>query len=270
MGTLREKCPCFFGDIMNNEEILKIAMRQSAIESGCSAEDFCRGENKVVISKKNEAARIYLDLPFICDLTSYGNNIVASVSENLKDIVGEYINKYPVEHCFETPNLLVLMDKLRPLGLNVCYMAEYFLPDVNVLTHRECPYEMRLLSPQDFAGYYQPQWSNALCEKRRDSDVLAVGAYHNGKLIGLAGCSADCDSMWQIGVDVLPEYRRRGVACALTSELAIETLKRNIVPFYCRAWANVRSGRNAVKSGFKPAWVQLTLKTEEYIRNVNK
>ena len=85
---------------MNNEEILKIAMRQSAIESGCSAEDFCRGENKVVISKKNEAARIYLDLPFICDLISYGNNIVASVSENLKDIVGEYINKYPVEHCF--------------------------------------------------------------------------------------------------------------------------------------------------------------------------
>ena len=53
-------------------------------------------------------------------------------------------------------------------------------------------------------------------------------------------------------------------------QLAIETLKRNIVPFYCRAWANVRSGRNAVKSGFRPAWVQLTVKTEEYIRGVNK
>ena len=35
-------------------------------------------------------------------------------------------------------------------------------------------------------------------------DVLAVGAYDGARLVGLAGCSADCESMWQIGVDVLP------------------------------------------------------------------
>ena len=34
--------------------------------------------------------------------------------------------------------------------------------------------------------------------------MLAVGAYDNGKLIALAGCSADRDAMWQIGIDVLP------------------------------------------------------------------
>ena len=44
--------------------------------------------------------------------------------------------------------------------------------------------------------------------------MLAVGAYDNGKLIGLAGCSADCEMMYQIGVDVLPEYRRKGLAAA--------------------------------------------------------
>ena len=36
----------------------------------------------------------------------------------------EYIRSYPAEHCFETPNLHVLMDRLRPLGMNVCFMAE--------------------------------------------------------------------------------------------------------------------------------------------------
>ena len=33
------------------------------------------------------------------------------------------------------------------------------------------------------------------------------------------------EKMYQIGVDVLPEYRRRGIAAALTSHLALEILK---------------------------------------------
>jgi len=82
---------------------------------------------------------------------------------------------------------------------------------------------------------YKPEWSNALCEERRQLDVFGVGAYDKDKLIGLAGCSADCERMWQIGVDVLPEYRRKGITDALTSRLAIEILERGKVPFYCSA-----------------------------------
>ena len=105
---------------MTNLEINQIAVKQSAIDSGCSAEDFYLRENKVVISKKNPDARKYLELPFYCDSTSYGDNIVASVSGELFDTVSDYINKYPVEHCFETPHLLVLMEKLKPFYLNIC------------------------------------------------------------------------------------------------------------------------------------------------------
>ena len=83
-----------------------------------------------------------------------------------------------------------------------------------------------------------------MCEARKELDVLGVGAYDNGKLIGLAGCSADCDDMWQIGVDVLPEYRRKGIASALTSNLAVEIIERGKVPFYCCAWSNIRSAKN--------------------------
>ena len=32
------------------------------------------------------------------------------------------------------------------------------------------------------------------------------------RMIGLTACSTDCDDMWQIGVDVLLEYRRKGIA----------------------------------------------------------
>ena len=100
-------------------------------------------------------------------------------------------------------------------------------------------------------------------------DVLGVGAYDGDKLVGLAGCSADCEDMWQIGVDVLPEYRKKGIASALTSTLAKEILKRDKVPFYCSAWSNIRSVRNAVKSGFIPAWVEMTIKPANIVDEIN-
>ncbi len=255
---------------MTNSEIIKIAMQQSAIDSNCCMEDFQNTENKIVISGQSPNARRYLELPFYCDLTSYGNNIVASVSEELVEIVSEYIAKYPVEHCFETPNLHILCEKLKPLNLNVCFMAEYFLPDMESIKSIACKYETKVMEPDQFSAYYLPEWGNALCEKRKHLDVLAVGAFDNGKLIGLAGCSADCDTMWQIGVDVLPEYRRQEIASSLTSKLAIEVLNRRIVPFYCCAWSNIKSVRNAIKSGFKPAWVQVTVKSNDYIADMNK
>lgn len=76
--------------------------------------------------------------------------------------------------------------------------------------------------------------------------------------------------MWQIGVDVLPEYRKKGIAAALTSRLAIEILERGKVPFYGSAWSNLRSARNAVKSGFSPAWVEMTVKPQDFIAAMNK
>ena len=249
-------------------------MEQSAVDLCAKASDFEKNENVVVTSRESAGARKYLRLPFSCQLVSYGNNIVASVSPEFKEITEEYINTFPVEHCFETPNLHVLNEALMEKGQKICFMAEYFLPDVNVLRNRDAgdvgPYELRILTQTDFTDLYLPEWSNALCEKRKELDVLGVGAYDGDKLVGLAGCSADCDTMWQIGIDVLPEYRRQGIASALTSRLAIEILNRGKVPFYCAAWCNVKSVRNAIKSGFRPAWVEMTAKSFETVDGMNQ
>ncbi len=255
---------------MTKADILSIAAGQSAIDCGCSAEDFFSGEKRVVISTLHPDARRYLELPFALNLVSYGSGIVASVSPEFEAIAKEYINKFPPEHCFETPNLHWLMDRLRPLGYDTCFMAEYWLPDLERLRPLPCPYPTRELGPEDFPPLYKDQWSNALCEKRAHLDVLALGAYDGDKLIGLAGCSMDCDTMWQIGIDVLPEYRRQGIAAALVSGLAQMILDRGKVPFYCCAWSNLPSARCAIKSGFTPAWVELTTKSREYINDMNK
>ena len=304
---------------MTNREILKIAMAQSARDLSADASDFEKSENVVVTSRESDGARRYLKLPFSCQLVSYGNNVVASGSPEFRELAENYVNKYPVEHLLETPHLHVLNEALMAKGQKICFMAEYFLPDVNVLGKRDVMsdhivstkpsdtplrhadgapplpqgeayerlshwessrvageradskrYEMRLLTQEDFADLYLPEWSNALCKNRKHLDVLGVGAYDGDKLVALAGASADCDTMWQIGIDVLPEYRRQGIASALTSRLAIEILSRGKVPFYCAAWCNVKSVRNALRSGFRPAWVEMTAKSCDMVDEMNK
>ena len=220
---------------MTNREILRIAMEQSAIDINCKADDFLRTEHVIVESKIGPDARKYYHEPVALDLVSYGNNIVASVKEEYRKIIEEYLHKFTLYHCFETPNMHWLEEGLRKEGQSVCFMAEYYLPDVNKVKPLPCEYSLKILHKEDFEELYRPEWSNALCKERKHLDVLGVGAYDGEKLVGLAGCSADCDKMWQIGVDVLPEYRRAGIASALTSLLAAEILERGKVPFYCSA-----------------------------------
>lgn len=255
---------------MTNREIFDVALRQSAQDSGCSPEDFLKSENVIVRSRENPNARKYLSLPLPADLTSYGYNVVASVIPELEEAVKSYISKYTFYHCFETPNMVAFQEALRPLGYGVCFMAEYFLPDMDLLKPVECEYELKILTQNDFSDLYKPEWSNAICKYRKEYDVLGIGAYDGEKLVGLAACSADGDEMWQIGIDVLPEYRHKGIASSLVSNLACEIIKREKVPFYCCAWSNVASARTAIKAGFRPAWVQLTVKSLELISELNK
>ena len=269
----------FWRDKMNsitNEYILKVAMEQSANDIGCKMEDFLTSENRVVPFQLGEKAKKYYELPIIANFISYGNNVVAAGSDDVLDILKEYVEKFEFYHCFETPNSHWLEERITPMGYKVCFMAEYYLPDVRKLQEsikkleeRPFDFELRILEQPDFKDLYLPEWSNALCEKRKELDVLGVGAYEGNKLVGFAACSADAEEMWQIGIDVLPEYRRRGIASTLTVKLAWEIMKRGKVPFYCTAWSNIRSVRNAFKSGFIPAWAEMTVKPIEVINQVN-
>ena len=235
-------------------------MRQSAEDIGCREEDFRADRNVTTVFKMGTKARKYLKEPITCTLVSYGNNIVAASINETLEIVSEYVGKFEFYHCFETPNMHWLNERLIEKGHKICFMAEYYLPDINRIPELSCAYETRILEQEDFGELYLPEWSNALCKDRRNLDILGIGAYDGNVLAGLAACSADCEDMWQIGVDVLPKYRRQGIASALTSALTKEIINRNKVPFYCTAWSNIRSVRNAVKSGFVPAWVEMTVK----------
>mgnify|MGYP002517741159 CR=1 FL=1 len=91
----------------------------------------------------------------------------------------------------------------------------------------------------------------------------------DGKIVGTVLAGHDGRRGFIHYMAVLPEYRRQGIASALTSRLAIEILLRGKVPFYCAAWCNIRSVRNAVKSSFRPAWVEMTAKSVMTVDGMN-
>ena len=89
---------------MDNGEIMKIAMRQSAYDCCCMEEDFRKKGNSVHVSSVSGEARKYLKLPHICNLVSYGTNIVACGRKELLPEVETFINGVSsISDCFETP-----------------------------------------------------------------------------------------------------------------------------------------------------------------------
>ena len=250
---------------MTNADIFQIAYLQSSIDCNARPEDFIKDHYIIHDSVPNDQARKYLTLPQNLDFISYGKNIIASVNPSnsaLQDAAKAYLEMYKQNpaYAFTLPDIHDLDALIRPLGYQVYYQSEFFLPDMKRLTALSCPYEIRIVKKEELEQFYLPQWENALTQKRKHLNELALGAYDHDKLVGLAGATRDCETMWQIGIDVLPEYRKQGIAAALTSQICLLLLEKGIVPFYSVVWSNLLSVKNAYKSGLQPAWVELTAK----------
>jgi ribosomal protein S18 acetylase RimI-like enzyme len=246
---------------MINKDIWKIAMEQSAIDLNCSVDDFLNKGNTVVKSKLKDGRKKCYKKPMFFGLAYYGDGLVASVDERIKDFIEKFVNKHSEYRCFDTPQLILLNREFEKYGKSICFIAEFFLPDIEKQVSISDRVEIKLFSEDEIPDLYKDdRFHMALgydCQGDK-KDVLAVVGYINGEIAGVAGASNDCDTMWQIGIDVLPEYRRLGVASTLTKILTEEIIKRGKVPFYCTAWSNIASKNNATKCGYKTAWVEMT------------
>jgi GNAT superfamily N-acetyltransferase len=87
--------------------------------------------------------------------------------------------------------------------------------------------------------------------------MVAAVAKCGGEIAGIAAASADCDVMWQVGVDTLPEYQERGIAKATVSAVTEYILEHGVIPYYSALESNTASRATAASVGYKPAWVEL-------------
>lgn len=88
-------------------------------------------------------------------------------------------------------------------------------------------------------------------------DMLGVAAVQNGEILAMAGASADSPYLWQLGINVLPHARGRGIGAALIARLKNAVIARGKLPYYGTAVSHIASQRVALKAGFLPAWAEL-------------
>ncbi len=233
---------------MDQKEIHKTAQTQLAIDLNCTVNDLNSKKDQFIFveAKANSGRRPFPIREHHFEMLSMGNAVVVSAAPRILQLVKPMLDGKGRDDAFCMPF--------------VCGQSLYFLPDLKRLTEFVVPagFACELVEQTEIPQLYKLEgFHNALGYdvNHPRPDVLAAIARDSGRIIGIAGASFDCAGMWQIGIDVLPEYRQNGLAAYLVNVLTRETLNRGFVPYYGTSSSNILSQRTAHRAGYYPAWI---------------
>ena len=233
--------------------------RQLAWDYSSTPEALRGGKNLFTVNRQDPRRRVYLNkgsellrVLMLGDIAVFrcgSDEIAAALQAQFADA--------PAEWMLSIRSLSALQAALLPFGARIQTQQLYFLPGGREPSVRSDLtlhwYEAEALEP--FRG--DERFGHALGFIPDMPDMLAVACEENGVILGMAGASRDAEDFWQIGINVIPSARRRGIASALTAALAQELLARDVLPFYGTAPSHIFSQRTALSAGFLPAWAEL-------------
>lgn len=265
---------------MNKSELYNLL----ALEYNCSPTDFFKEDNVLTVSALREGRRVYSPDKYFFHMVTTGGNAVITADEVLHPFLQEFMKGRTGHWLFEIPNLLPLEQELNRYEYSLTQTYHMFLSveeekRAEVWKKRstrevECmDLEMEFLylrgdsdvSIKWFYGeeiepfYGDKRFPNAICTEYLSyrPDRIVVCAYDGEEIIGMAGCSEDAPHWMQIGIDVMPGYRSKGVGTYLVNLLKGKILEQGNIPFYGTSVSNYHSWNIALNSGFRPAWVEI-------------
>ena len=233
-------------------------LKQLAIELNCSPSDFRARENVISISAMNEGRRSYSPGKPFLQMVTCGPNTVVMADECLHEFLRGFVKDVEGHRLFELKCLSKLNEELKQYGYRMHPTHHMFLPCSNIKTEER--FRVKWFYDDEISPFYgDKRFPNAIafpesCPVRPDR--IAVVALDGDTIMGMAGCSEDAPHWQQIVIDVLPEYRSRGIGSYLVTLLKNKIIEMGDIPFYGTAAANIQSQNIAIKSGFKPAWVE--------------
>jgi len=233
-------------------------LQQLSLDYNCTPEDFRAKENVITVPALKEGRRSYSPgIPFL-EMATLGRNTVIMADERLHGFLRDMIRDAEGHRLFEAGNLIRLNTELNKYGYRIDPTHHMFLPFRRV--EAAGSFQVKWFFEDGIRRFYgDPRFPNAIaypepCPVRPDRMVVA--AVEGEKILGMAGCSEDAPHWQQIGIDVLPEYRSRGIGTYLVTLLTNRIMETGDVPFYGTAAANIQSQNIAYNSGFRPAWVE--------------
>ena len=233
---------------MTIHEILNIVQSQLATDLNCKSSDLNGGKDRFFFTeaRDNPGRRPFPRSEQHFEMLSMGKSIVVSASPDILNVVEPLLNGKGRDEAFSMPFVY-------GHGL-------YYLPDLAQIKPLTSPdgFTYEMIEQDDIPALYQYEgFRNAVQYdvNHPRPDILVTLAKKDGQIVGMAGASYDCAMMWQVGMDVLPEYRNYGLAAYLVNRLTLEILHRGYVPYYGTSSINIASQRVAHRVGYYPAWV---------------
>ena len=251
---------------IRNTEFYKELLKQLSVDFNCDPADLRAKENIITISAENDGRRSYSPGKPFLEMVTLGRNTVVMADACLHEFLHDWAQTAEGHHLFEFDNLMKLNEELKKYGYQLNPTHHMFLPCRNVAVEECC--RIKWLYDSEISPFYgDSRFPNAIafpapCPVRPDR--IVVVAYDGDTIMGMAGCSEDAPHWQQIGIDILPEYRSKGIGTYLVTLLKNKIIDMGDIPFYGTATANIQSQNIAYNSGFKPAWVETeAIKIEE-------
>ncbi len=229
-----------------------------SLEYNCTPEDFSKAENILTISKLNVGRRAYNPDKYFFHMVTLGGNAVLTADKILHPFLQEFILNKTGHWLFEMPNLIPLEKELSNYGYTLTPTYHMFMPVNPAVPAKDYP--VKWFYGKDIHQFYgDKRFPNAICESYQPErpDTIVVCAYDSDNIMGMAGCSEDAPHWLQIGIDVMPEYRSKGVGAYLVTLLKNEIERHGDIPFYGTSISNYHSWNIALNVGFRPAWVEI-------------
>lgn len=188
------------------------------------------------------------------EVATFGGNAVFRGSSQIIDWCSQEFESIPACDILDGDNLYKLDTMLRSLGKKLSGEHIRYLrlfPEKRV--EKPAGFTYRLHSGDEVKELYiHKGFDNALNYR---SDVIALVAYDGEEIAAMAGADNNMGDLWQIGIDTLPQYRKKGLGVYLVNVLAEEIEKLGKVAFYTTWSPNIASTRVALGAGFCPVWM---------------
>ena len=180
-------------------------------------------------------------------IMAYKNCVVVCTSDDLKDKVRAILQDKSRDEIFELPFVY---------GQTIHYVPdENYSEDISILPDYdyECLFNEEVQSLIGLTGFHN---SLEFDENGFTAAKAVCVAKDHNRVIGVAGAAgSSIDDLWEMGVDVIEEYRNAKLGTYLVRRLTKELLSRNIVPFYSASVTNIGSQMVAYRCGYRPCWV---------------
>lgn len=242
---------------MFRSDVAYAAARQVAADYGCTVSDL--EEDRVTVRELPASSERLRGISSDLRAVTFGRGTVINTRIELIPFAKKLAQSDGLS-LFDGAGIAAINSGLKPFGGMISSIKVYYLPD-ELTESRIGDIKLRVFEKDEIPSLYslRADFPDALtfgtdgCRH----ETLAVCAYDNNDIIGIA-CAADDSRLFrQIGIDVLPRYRSRGVAGAVVTMLSKEVIRRGAIPYYGTWPGNIASHNLALHCGYRPAWTEM-------------